>query len=255
MRRNSSDLQLAPPIGDDGRRRALAAEVLRREGELDALKVELQKLQSRYLGEIGSLYRELSELEDQIFEAEVRAGLRKPAEEEGPDHPGAGPAEADGGFQCTNRSQPSDELKKVFRDVAKSIHPDLAVDGPEWNRRHSLMAEANRAYAERDADRLRLILHAWQNDPDSIADDEPLATPRRIAMLEQQLVVIEAEFAELRKSAIYRLKTKIESTRAEGWDLFAEMRLQVKAEVARANATLAKLRLQVRVVGDRRPRR
>ena len=169
--------------GDDARRRALEAEVLRRESELDALKVELQKLQARYLGEIGSLYRELSELEDQIFEAEVRAGLRPPAADEDPETEAAGPAgsRGEGGFQCSNRSQPSDELKKVFRDVAKSIHPDLAADGPEWYRRHSLMAEANRAYAERDADRLRLILHAWQNHPDSIADDEPNATARRIA--------------------------------------------------------------------------
>ena len=217
---------------------------MQRESDLDALKVELQKLQSRYLGEIGSLYRELSELEDRIYEAEVRAGLRKPAEEAAPGNQEPDPVEADGGFQCSNRSQPSDELKKVFRDVAKSIHPDLAIDGPEWNRRHSLMAEANRAYAERDADRLRLILHAWRNDPASIADDEPNATPRRIAMLEQQLFVIDAEFAELRESAIYRLKTKIESTRAEGWDLFAEMRLQVKSEVGRARARLAKLRLR-----------
>ncbi len=238
---------LQPSSGNDrgaARCEELRSQVSRRESDLDTLKVELQKLQSRYLGEIGSLYRELSELEDRIHEAEVRAGLRKPAEEEDPGNQEADPVEADGGFQCSNRSQPSDELKKVFRDVAKSIHPDLAIDGPEWNRRHSLMAEANRAYAERDADRLRLILHAWQNDPASIADDEPNATPRRIAMLEQQLVVIDAEFAELRKSAIYRLKTKIESTRAEGWDLFAEMRLQVKSEVGRAKARLAKLRLR-----------
>jgi hypothetical protein len=237
-------LQRVPDAAADvERRRALEAEVLRREGELDALKVELQKLQSRYLGEIGSLYRELSDLEDQVYEAEVRAGLRLPPADERPG--GEAPHRAGvEGFECSNRSQPSDELKKVFRDVAKSIHPDLAADGPEWNRRHSLMAEANRAYAERDADRLRLILHAWQNDPGSIADDEPNATPRRIALLEQQLVVIEAEFAELRKSAIYRLKTKIESTRADGWDLFAEMRLQVKSEVGRARAKLAKLRLR-----------
>ena len=238
---------LQPSSGNDrdaSRCEELRSQVSRRESELDALKVELQKLQSRYLGEIGSLYRELSELEDRIYEAEVRAGLRRPPEEEDPGNQEADPVEADGGFQCSNRSQPSDELRKVFRDVAKSIHPDLAIDGPEWNRRHSLMAEANRAYAERDADRLRLILHAWQNDPASIADDEPDATPRRIARLEQQLVVIDAEFAELRKSAIYRLKTKIESTRAEGWDLFAEMRLQVKSEVGRAKARLAKLRLR-----------
>ena len=240
---------LQPSSGNDrdaARCEELRSQVSRRESELDALKVELQKLQSRYLDEIGSLYRELSELEDQIYEAEVRAGLRKPAEAEDPGNQEADPLEADGGFQCSNRSQPSDELKKMFRDVAKSIHPDLAVAGPEWNRRHSLMAEANRAYAERDADRLRLILHAWQNDPDSIADDEPNATPRRIALLEQELVVIAAEFVELRKSAIYRLKTKIESTRVEGWDLFAEMRLQVKSEVGRAKARFMKLRSAVR---------
>lgn len=244
----SRDLQRAPAAaGDEARRSTLSAEVLRREAELDALKVELQRLQSRYLTEIGSLYRELSELEDRIYEAEVRAGVRSPATEE-PSGASAEREAADAGvgaFQCSNRSEPSDELRKVFRDVAKTIHPDLAMDGPEWNRRHSLMAEANRAYAERDADRLRLILHAWHNDPDSIGDDEPNATPRRIALLEQQLVVIDGEFAELRKSAIYRLKTKIESTRAEGWDLFAEMRLQVKSEVGRANARLAKLNLKI----------
>ncbi len=248
MRRGVSPLQRVPEAAADlERRRALEAEVLRREGELDSLKVELQKLQSRYLSEIGSLYRELSELEDLIYDAEVRAGVRQPAPDEPLHERSANDvgADGDGGtFQCSNRSEPSADLKKVFRDVARTIHPDLAMDGPEWNRRHSLMAEANRAYAERDADRLRLILHAWHNDPDSIADDEPNATPRRIALLEQQLVVIDAEFAELRKSAIYRLKTKIESTRAEGWDLFAEMRLQVKTEVGRAKARLAKLRLQ-----------
>jgi len=168
-------LQRVPEAAADlERRRALEAEVLRREAELDALKVELQKLQSRYLSEIGSLYRELSELEDKIYDAEVRAGVRQPPGDEPQIERSAKDTAPDGdveAFQCSNRSEPSDDLKKVFRDVARTIHPDLAMDGPEWNRRHSLMAEANRAYAERDADRLRLILHAWHNDPESISDD------------------------------------------------------------------------------------
>jgi hypothetical protein len=130
----------------------------------------------------------------------------------------------------------------MFRDVAKSIHPDLAMDEPARWRRHSLMAEANRAYADRDADRLRLILRAWETSEESIGEDEPDAPRRRIAVFEVRLAAIEAEFAELRTTAIYRLKTKIESTRKEGWDLFAEMRLQVKSEVGRAKAKLAKLR-------------
>ena len=240
MMDNRFSLQTAPQnAADETRRKALEAKVIQQETELDALKVELQKLQARYLGEIGALYRELSELEANIADAEIRAGLREPVVENDADERGAGEEIPD--FQCGNRSQPSSELKKMFRDVAKSIHPDLAVDGPARYRRHSLMAEANRAYAERDADRLRLVLHAWQNDPDAITGDESNADVRRIAWLEQQLAAIEAEFAELRRSAIYRLKTKLDRTRADGWDLFAEMKMQVKSEVGRARARLARL--------------
>ena len=133
--------------------------------------------------------------------------------------------------------------RRKMADIARSIHPDRAIDGPARYRRHSLMAEANRAYADRDADRLRLILHAWQNSADSIRDDEPNANARRIVLLESLLAAIEAEFAELRASAIYKLKTKLDRTRAEGWDLFAEMRLQVQGEVSRAKARLRRLRM------------
>lgn len=232
------NLQLQPHHADDEQVAALKTRVSEREAELVALKLELQKLQSRYLNEIGSLYGELSRIENEIEEIEIRLGLRPPetndaAAESADDAAASGDA---GGFHCSNRAHPSDELKKMFRDVAKSIHPDLAMDEPARWRRHSLMAEANRAYAERDADRLRLILRAWEMSDDAVGDNEPDAARRRVALLEVKLAAIEAEFVELRKSAIYRLKTKIDSTRAEGWDLFAEMRLQVKSEVARAEA-------------------
>jgi hypothetical protein len=233
----------APNPADEAKRQALAARVLEREAELDALKVELQKLQSRYLDEIGALYRELNDLEAEIADIEIRAGLREPpADVTGDEDEGETEDEPD--VQCSSRGQPTDELKRMFRDVAKTIHPDLAADGPARYRRHSLMAEANRAYAERDADRLRLILHAWQNDPDAIGSDEPDAVRRRITRLEQQLAVIDVEFAELRGSAIYKLKAKLDTTRAEGWDLFAEMTLQVKSEVGRARTKLARLNQQ-----------
>ena len=234
---------LQPFHVDDARLDALKERVSSREAELVALKLELQKLQSRYLNEIGSLYGELSVLEDEVAEREIRLGLRQPEAGDAGEI-SAEDAETADGVGCSNRSQPSDDLKRMFRDVAKSIHPDLAMDEPARWRRHSLMAEANRAYADRDADRLRLILRAWETSDESIGDNEPDAARRRAALLEVKLAAIEAEFAELRKTAIYRLKTKIESTRNEGWDLFAEMRLQVKTEVSRAQAKLAKLRLR-----------
>jgi hypothetical protein len=227
---------------DEVRRRQLEVQVIERERELDALKVELQKLQDRYLAEIGTLYRELADVESSILEFEVRVGLREAPD---PGTSSATEAEADAEAvtdpSCSSNAPPSLELKKIFRDVARTIHPDLAMDEPARYRRHSLMAEANRAYAERDTDRLRLILHAWENDPDAVSDDDPMAGAKRLARLDGQLAAIDAECADLRRSAIYTLKIKIERTRAEGWDLFGEMRLQVSAELGRARARLRKL--------------
>jgi len=56
-----------------------------------------------------------------------------------------------------------------------------------------------------------------------------------------RMIAIDLEFADLRRSAIWRLKTKIDDARAQGWDLFAEMILSVKREVQRASWRLATL--------------
>lgn len=222
----------------------LEQQLAEREAALETTKLELVQLQDRYLSEIGALYRELAELERLAFEAEVRAGLRPPAEECDADAAAEGgdaESEADEAG-CGAAAPPSDLLKRVFRDVAKSIHPDLAMDDATRLRRHSLMAEANRAYAERDHDRLLLILRRWEKSPDSVPADDPdaerLRRRRRIAEIEERLSAIDAEFIELRNSGIARLKHKIDETRKQGWDLFSEMVLQVQADIARARARL-----------------
>src|SRR4029434_10589060 len=107
---------------------------------------------------------------------------------------------------CSSTSAPSSALKAMFRDIARAVHPD-ATPGAETDertryRRHSLMAEANRAYAERDEDRLRLILRAWELDPDFMPGADPEAdqarVQRRAAALSARLVEIDVEFSDLR---------------------------------------------------------
>ena len=232
---------------DRARLESLELQLAEREADLARLKLELQMLQSRYLDEIGGFYAELTRLETAIDELEIRLGLRPP-----PVFDEAG-AEDDAGIptpSCTSRSGPSDDLKKVFRDLAKAIHPDLAEDEPARCRRHSLMAEANRAYAERDEDRLRLILRAWAHGPDATIDDDEDddgagRVQRRMAQIDRRLIGIEAELSDLRASAIWRLKGRIDEARNQGWDLFGEMILQVKREIARAQRRLASLSLQI----------
>jgi uncharacterized protein YhaN len=246
-------LQSVPPDARAVRLEALETELAQREAVLDALKIELLQLQSRYLNEIGALYAQLSELEVAVAEAEIRAGLRLPHIDANIDDEDrfSGHTSSDDdaviGAGCGNRSGPSDGLKRLFRDVAKTIHPDLALDEPARCRRHSLMAEANRAYADRDEDRLRLIMRAWERSPESVSGDDPdanrLRIDRKLAEINERLVVIDAECAGLRASAIFRLKNKIDEARAQGWDLFSEMVLQVKREIGRTTARLNGLRL------------
>jgi hypothetical protein len=222
---------------------ALEAQVAARETALAALKTELQELQTRYLADVGHLYAERDTLEAAIAEEEIRQGLRSPTLDEPEDDGAPDAATCD---ECISRSIPSIDLKRIFRDVAKAIHPDRARDDAARFRRHSLMAEANRAYAERDEDRLRLILKAWERSPEAIVGDGPEADAerhqRRLGALGDRLVQIEAEFADLRDSAIGRLKRRIDETRAQGWDLFAEMVHEVRRQIRRASARLATLR-------------
>lgn len=236
------------PVPDASRENvaSLEQQVTAREAELDELKAALQDLQARYLDKIGPLYAELIPLDEAVAEAEIKAGLRVPdAEGDDADSDAAATLTATG---CSTAA-PSGNLKRMFRDVARAVHPDALPDAQHDERtryrRHSLMAEANRAYAERDEDRLRLILHAWALDPD-LAEDEPDNEQdrlrRRAARLSAQLVHIETEFADVRRSAIARLKTKIDDARAQGWDLFAEMIRQVTREIGLAKAKLARMR-------------
>jgi hypothetical protein len=226
---------------------ALQLQVAAREHELNELKTDLRQLQTRYLDDIGPLYAELMPLDAAVMEEEIRLGLRLADEEDDFDVRSA-VAEA---APCSPASASSDDLKRMFRDVAKAVHPDRAdhhLDERTRYRRHSLMAEANRAYAERDADRLRLILHAWHlnNDNDAATADDPEAEQtrlqRRAASMAARLVEIDAEFADLRRSAIARLKTRIDEARAQGWDLLKEMMRQVRREIATAHAKLARMK-------------
>jgi hypothetical protein len=49
----------------------------------------------------------------------------------------------------------TEELKKLFRAAAMRVHPDLAVDDEDRERRTALMRSVNRAYETRDVDALR----------------------------------------------------------------------------------------------------
>ena len=246
-------LQLVTPEPCRARLSTLVLELALKQAELSAMRLELQELQSRYLREIGGLQAQLFRLQRLVEDEEIRAGIRPPREDEGvatEDEPGES---AGGGADdpLCSKEAPSPDLKRMFREIARMAHPDLARDPATRHRRHSIMSEANRAYAERDEDRLRLLMRSWYREPDSLVLDvhaDPDRVRQRIIEIIETLAQLDLEAADLRQSAIAELKVKMDRTRAEGWDLFRGMVAQVKNEIGRETAKLIKL--QRRAAGN-----
>jgi hypothetical protein len=210
-----------------------------RRAELSRVKTDLAEFRLRYRREVGLLHEELEELERGIAELELGEFARR-LDEEGAAAPNtAAPPES------APRALTSDGVRRLFRDVAKAIHPDRATD-EDRERRHALMIEANRAYAVGDEERLRRILAAWENSPEAVRGEDANAERerllRRAAQLEEQRVASDAELAELKGTPLWQLKTMVDEAAARGKDLIADQVRRLKRDVVAARNRLDAMR-------------
>lgn len=201
-----------------------------RDGDVTRLKAALDAFRIRYRQEVGLLHEQLDELEARIDEAELGLRARNPNTvlDDAPparEQPRTEPAP----------KYTSDAVRTLFRDVAKAIHPDLAGDDQTRDRRHTLMIEANRAYALGDEQRLRSILEAWNNSPEAVAGSDAeavrLRLVRRIAQIEEQLEACATELADLEASSLWHLKAMVDEAAAGGKDLVADMVRRLKKDI------------------------
>jgi len=198
----------------------------------------LASFRMRYRQEVGLLHDELDELERAII-AEL-AGFAEN------DPRRARPAAAAAAKPDSAPRLTSDAVRKLFRDVAKAVHPDLAGDDIMRDHRHRLMVEANEAYALGDEERLRLILESWKQSPEAVpgsgAASMNLRLSRRIAQLEDQLAACDRDLAHLHDSPLWKLKVMVDAAAASGKDLIADMVGRLTRDIMVAQNRLAAIR-------------
>ncbi|MBU2623648.1 MAG: molecular chaperone DnaJ [Proteobacteria bacterium] len=228
----------------------LETELAQRELDLATFQAELHTFETRYLRTVGARYAELDEIQAQIAEAETQI---KPKDKKIQEQAAQARAKAKESAQAAwiteepreEKFKPSESLKKLYRELAKCIHPDLAVDEKERLRRQKLMADANRAYEEGDEVKLKAILAEWESSPESVKGEgiavDLVRVIRKIAQVKKRLGTIETEIAHLGKSDLYKLKTKAEKAEDVGRDLLAEMALRVDKEVVLASKCLTEM--------------
>lgn len=212
-----------------------------RNAEFARVKAELGVFEVSYRHKVGTLHEQLEKLELAIAEAELGEISKRLADRSG--------SAAQPGRITRLESTPrltSDAVRKLFRDVAKAIHPDLAGDAAARDRRHALMVEANRAYALGDEEQLRIILHAWERSPDAVPGSDPeamrLRLVRRIAQIEEQLETIAGDLAALDESPLGKLKAMVDEAAARGKDLVRDMIGRLKRDIRVATNRLDALR-------------
>lgn len=124
------------------------------------------------------------------------------------------------------RAKVSNNLKQLYRRLARRFHPDLARNNQERERFTNLMAKINDAYARRDIDTLRMLDDA-ENDP----DEQNLSTNKRTlkylyrqyAELEMEIQDLKAEYHDLMNGWVMDLKLQNSMARAQGRNLLKEM--------------------------------
>jgi hypothetical protein len=221
----------------------LQAELTDRELSLANLRAEIAAFEGRYLREVGVLYAELDDWNAKIAELVAEAAgteQARAAASEARAQADESYAAAHGEAAKAAEYSPSPEIDKLYREVAKHIHPDLADDDADRALRTRLMAEANLARERRDADTLRKIFEEYKSSPESVRGDGTAAdlqrVLRQIERISRKLAEIGAEVARLTSSEIAMLMAKVQTARSKGRDLLAEMRKDIQHKVDLASS-------------------
>lgn len=233
----------------------LSKQLLDRERGLAAFRNELHAFETSYRKALGARYARLDELAEQLDETAAPGDAPAVADEEDGDgpaerYPGQGVpggqnwawGEREPDKEPERRPVIGDDAKRLFRQLARLIHPDLAGDPKERERRTNLMVAANDAYEQGDLAALERMLEDWHASPEAVTGSGAAAelerTLRRIAQVEAGMKRIDEEVAELEASAMGWLRRRVEKAAGEGWDLLAHMVRELDRQIGEAQLEL-----------------
>jgi DNA repair exonuclease SbcCD ATPase subunit len=216
----------------------LEAKLADQELALASLKAEFAAFEGLYLRRVGVLYAELDEWNARLAEHRAKqAGTpeARAAAAEARTQAEEAYSAAHGEAAKIQPFTPSPDLKKLYREAAKQVHPDTAADDADRARRERLMKEVNAAYAAGDDDALRSILTGLDASPEAVRGSgvgaDLIRVLRQLKQVRNRIAAIELEIESLLETDLARLKAKADLATAKGRDLLKEMAASVEARV------------------------
>jgi hypothetical protein len=231
---------------------------------VETFRVEVENFSRLHHQKLGPMYTRLDELEAEIAEAKAaRTGApediraAKEARARVMPMPGVeelfnGWMDSDGLFpeaaaMLTDRSvrppervRPSEEARKLYRELVRKAHPDLAQDDAERRRRDEFIVRVNAAYGRGDEAQLRELSEEWAAGPvpeerRPSPSEELYARLEWLAQRKEMLAMVAKELEEGAIGAMLRMAPEDPDR------LLDEIAEQLLARVAEREEELARL--------------
>ncbi|MCZ7459170.1 J domain-containing protein [Streptomyces sp. WMMC940] len=231
---------------------------------VETFRVEVENFSRLHHQKLGPMYSRLDELDALIAEARAaRSGdpedLRKAREARAIVMPMPGVEElfhswidseglsaeaaamlTDRPVQPPKRVRPTDEARRLYRELARKAHPDLAQEDKERARRDEFITRVNAAYGRGDEALLRELTREWEAGPAPeearLGEAEELYA--RLEWLARRKELLTAVAQELEESAIGAM---LRMAPDDPDRLLEEIAEQLLAQVAEREAELAGL--------------
>ncbi|WP_078849851.1 hypothetical protein [Streptomyces sp. NRRL F-5126] len=231
---------------------------------LETFRIEVENFSRLHHQRLGPMYARLDELDALIAEARARRSgdpedLRKAQEARGMVQPMPGVEElfhdwldSDGlspeaaamlteqPVRPPRRVRPSDEARKLYRELARKAHPDLAQEEDERARREEFIARVNGAYGRGDEALLKELAAEWEAGP----------APKPTPLTESEQLYARLEWLSQRKELLTLLAKDLEESAIGAMlrmapddpdRLLEEVAEQLLAQVAEREAELGEL--------------
>lgn len=248
---------------------AAEAELIDREAELVDLRVELLAFRLEYDTRLGRRAMELEEVEAGIKRCQglisryrqwgpgglprTRTGEAYVPVEEQYRRTWQQPKE----WSSPPPAQPMDaateaQIKKLYRQLCRRLHPDLTQDAAERAWRTEMMTAVNAAYAARSLVELQALAEKPDRSPaaETGTDEHRLAALNdKLQQIQRRLREVEQEIRRLTNSEMIQMSLEVKLAQRQGRDLLAEVAADVEQDLGRKRAELDFLLAQLRQLG------
>lgn len=237
----------------------LKVALIEKELELTKLEIALRNFEIEYLSIVGLRYTELDELKAEY--AELLHKLN-PYDKIPQESARKARVQAQGTAETVNASikkktqkhiNQTEDLKQLYREAAKCVHPDFATSETEREYRTSIMIEVNAAYKAGNEIKLKEIIKQWQSDEKFIKSNHYNAELAHLVLqimrIRERLNEIGNKISSLKASDLYKIKLKAAKLSKVSRNLLREMAEELDVQIDRMHGKVNELRRKAQANG------